>query len=324
MCAILIEGNFMKLLISLITLSLLTQLSATQIPLKTGWNLIGINSTDPVTILNSNPNIVKAAGGGVGGGGDFGYNRAYSQYAKGSMKLGQGYWILTDSDTTLAYTPSTQTNSSIELLEGWNLINSCVEIDAANIATDYPNVTKAAGGGVGGGGDFNYNKDYAQYAKGVTKVGQGYWFKVDNPFNITCILPFDYRAWGMGGDADNSKLTVMVNGIYYTLVAYSKLDIQQSNASTAGDVTSFTGKLNSKTIIDIFTISNDYNSHKVVINLYNNDSNFTKDSLLINSEPIVANNSYQTYDLIVENADDYRPIEPTDANIEMPPVAPVF
>jgi len=124
------------------------------------------------------------------------------------MKLGQGYWIQTDADTSLSYTKSTQTLSSIELKEGWNLINSCIEIDATNILTEYPNVIKAAGGGVGGGGDFRYDREFAKYAKGITKVSQGYWFKVDQPFVIECTStpPVDINK------------TIIHNGVTYKTV----------------------------------------------------------------------------------------------------------
>ena len=161
-------------------------LKANEIQLKSGWNLVGVDSTDSVAILSSNLDVLKAAGGGVGGGGDFRFDKAFSQYATGNMKLGQGYWILADSDTNLTYTISSQTQVSVELLEGWNLINTCIEINATDILSQYPNVIKASGGGVGGGGDFRYDKDFAQYAKGTTKVGQGYWFLADKAFSIRC------------------------------------------------------------------------------------------------------------------------------------------
>ncbi len=315
----------MKTTKRVIALSLLTlSLNANEIQLKTGWNLIGVNSTDQVSELSKNQNILKAAGGGVGGGGDYRYDKSFAQFASGTMKLGQGYWINTNADTSLSYTPSSQTNTSIELLSGWNLINTCTEIDAKEILTKYPNVLKAAGGGVGGGGDFRYDKSFAQYATGLTKEGQGYWFKVDEPFSITCIAPFIYRTWGLGGDADNSKLTVMVNGVYYTLVAYSNLNIEQSNASTSPDITTFIGTLNSKPITNSFVISNDYNTHEVVIKVFSDENNMTNETLITQSQAITANNSYVTYDIAIQNADDYRPIQPTDTNIEMPPSAPLF
>lgn len=315
----------MKTTKKLIVFSVLSiALNADEIQLKTGWNLIGINSTDPVSELTHNQNILKAAGGGVGGGGNYRYDKSFAQFASGSMKLGQGYWLKTDADTTLSYTPSTQINSSIELLSGWNLINTCVEIDAKEILTKYPNVVKAAGGGVGGGGNFRYDKSFAQFASGVTKEGQGYWFKVDEPFSITCIPPYQYRTWGLGGDEDNSKLTVMVNGVNYTLIAYSNLNIEQSNASTSPDITTFVGTLNSKVITSSFVIANDYNTKDVVIKVFSDENNMTTETLITQSQAITANNSYVTYDITIDNADDYRPIQPTDTNIEMPPAAPVF
>jgi len=315
----------MKLYQKLTTICFLAlTLNADQIQLQEGWNLIGINSTDSASSLTANTNILKATGGGVGGGGDFRYDKEFSQYASGNIKQGQGYWIKANTTTSLTYNKSTQNLSSIELLEGWNLINPCIEIDASQILTKYPNVVKATGGGVGGGGDFRYDREFAQYATGITKDTQGYWFKSDSSFSITCISPFEYRAWGMGGDDVNSKLTVMVNGINYTLVSYSKLNIEQSNASTQPDTTVFTGILNQKNITNSFSISNDYNTHEVVIKVFNNDTDFTNDTFLIQSEAIVANNSYLTYNINIDNPDDYRPIQPIDNNIEMPPMAPVF
>ncbi|MDB2562103.1 hypothetical protein N9X61_00715 [Sulfurimonas sp.] len=307
---------------SLVLLSM--ALTSSEVALKTGWNLIGIDSTDSVNILTTNQNITRAAGGGIGGGGDFNYNKQYSQYAQGSMKLGQGYWIKSDADTSLTYT-KVSSASSIDLKIGWNLINTCVEINAADIINDYPAVTRAAGGGIGGGGDFNYNKQYAQYAQGTTKVGQGYWFKVDQDMTITCASPYEFRAWGIGGDEINSRLIVMVNGVNYTLAAYSKLDILSTDASTAGDSTTFVGSLNGKNTVGIFKISSDYHTHDVAIKVFKGDNNITDENLVTVSDPLIASNgAYLNYNIIIENPDDFRPIAPTDTSIAMPPVAPSF
>ena len=308
-------------LITLVLLFALT-LSANQITLKTGWNLIGIDSTDQVNILKNNQSIIRAAGGGVGGGGDFNYNRDFSQYATGSMKLGQGYWIKVDTDTTLTYTKSTAQIATVDLKTGWNLINTCVQIDASNVLKKYPAVIRAAGGGVGGGGDFNYNRQYAQYATGVTKAGQGYWFKVDKNMSIQCTSPYTFRALGSGGDTINSKLTVFLNGVQYTLVPYSTLNL--NNYSTAAEITTFNGTLNSKKLKNIFAISADYKTKYVVIKVFKNATNFTKANLVATSRPIQANGNFLTYNITIDNPHDFRPIAPTDTNIAMPPVAPEF
>lgn len=311
-----------KILLPLVLLSL--TLNAAEVELKQGWNLIGIDSTDSVSILNENSSILEATGGGIGGGGDLNYDKEYSQYAEGVMKLGQGYWVKTDADTTLTYTKASLSTPSIELKTGWNLINPCVEIDSKNVLNDYPNVEEATGGGMGGGGNFDYNKEYSQYAEGVTIVDQGYWFKVTEPFSIACRSPYDFRAWGVGGDGVNSQLTTMLNGVNYTLVAFSKLNIASNEASTSGERTTFAGTLNTKDTSRTFRISSDYNTHDVVVKVFNNDNNFSNENLVATSDALIANNSLVNYAINIQNPDDYRPIEPTDTNIEMPPAAPVF
>lgn len=274
-------------------------------------------------MLHNHPSITRAAGGGVGGG-DFNYNSSFSQYAKGTMKLGQGYWIKSDSDTSLTYTKASLGIASVDLKVGWNLVNTCVEIDSSNILNDYPSIERAAGGGVGGGGDFNYNRQFSQYAKGITKLGQGYWFKVDQDMSITCTSPYEFRAWNNTGNNNYLKLTTMLNGVNYTLAVYSKLDIAFGNTSTSGVLTTLVGNLNTKDIVDILVIAEDYNTHDVVVKVFKDANNFTEENLVAISEPLLANNGFLNYNITIQNPDDYRPIAPTDTNIAMSPVAPSF
>ena len=195
---------------------------ADTINLKTGWNLIGIPSSLSASSLSSNSNILSATGGGVGGGANFTYNKQYSQYASGNFILGQGYWIKVDADTTLDYVKE-NTPSSILLKTGWNLIHPINTLVATELS-QYPQILSATGGGVGGGANFTYNKQYSQYASGETILGQGYWIKVSEDLTLE-FSGFDYRAWGVGGDDINSMATIRINGIEYSILVYSKLDI---------------------------------------------------------------------------------------------------
>ena len=102
------KDHFMKPINIFLSFSIVatTLINADQVDLKKGWNLIGVDSTDPVTILTTNPYVLKAAGGGVGGGGDFRYDRKYAKYAKGITKDGQGYWFKVDEEFSLKCSPT--------------------------------------------------------------------------------------------------------------------------------------------------------------------------------------------------------------------------
>ena len=286
--------------------------------LKEGWNLIGIPSTDSVTILETNSEIEKATGGGVGNTNSFVYLK--DSFSRGSFLLGQAYWIKSSSDTSLEYTSSI-TPSSITLSEGWNLIYPFSTISAESLA-DYPEIEKATGGGVGNTNSFVYLKDV--FSRGETLENQGYWIKASSSFDMIFEM-FDYRAWGIGGDDISSKANIRINGIPYTVFIYSTLDILQSNASSSGDFTLFTGSSLGKTVPAI-QINADYTDQNVKLKFFASDSVFDDTTLVYESDPLVANASLVEYgNLVFANPDDYSVPQPTDSNPELlPPASPTF
>ena len=293
-------------------------LVADTVELKTGWNLIGIPSTELASMLSNNTNIEKATGGGVGNTNAFTYLKSIN-YSRGNFILGQAYWVKALNDTTLNYT-KTSTPNKIMLTQGWNLIYPFKTLPASDLA-NYPEVEKATGGGVGNTNAFTFLKSI-NYSRGETLPNQGYWVKATAQFDMI-FQSFDYIAWDVGGANIANNSTFRLNGVLYTMYVYSTQDIDQSNASGAGDFTLFQGTVSSKNIPAI-SINGDYVNNEVALKIFKGENNTTAEALVLESEPLLANNNVVAFNLTIQNPDDFRPISPTDTNIEMPPVAPVF
>jgi hypothetical protein len=93
---------------------------------------------------------------------------------------------------------------------------------------------------------------------------------------------FIYRAWGMGGDAQNSKIELSLAGKTYTVLAYSdSKNITPMNASTAGDVTTIiiTVQKDGMSQEGHLTISKDYLESSIVLKAYASTTSFDRYTL---------------------------------------------
>ena len=201
---------------------------------------------------------------------------------------------------------------NIEILEA---------IDAIDLA-DYPSIVKVSTGGVNSDG-FTYSRSKKEYASGTFSPGHAYWIYVDNDMQLIFNM-YNYKAWGIGGDIPFSKAKSRVNGVTYTVLAYSTLDIDSSSANTSGEATIFVGTLMDKDVPH-FQINDDYTNKAVRIKVFKGTTDFNDTTYIGQTEPMIANRDYVTYpNIAFTNPDDFRPLEPSDTNIEMPPSAPVF
>jgi len=309
------KESILKFLIALLILC--TTVFSETIQLKEGWNLIGIPSEDSATIFESNSDIELVTGGGAAGSSMF-YMPNIS--SNGNFVLGQGYWIKASNDTTLSYTKKTTLPSTIQLFEGWNLIYPFTEMSISDFAS-HPEITLALGGGVGNTNSFFYMPGLSGSA--VTLPNQGYWVKVSSNIVLTFKM-YDYRAWGVGGDTLNSKANIRVNGVTYTVFAYSMLDIEQSNANTGGNVVVVTGDLNGKSF-NALALSEDYIDQNLQLKVFESDTLFDETTFVSQSDvKLVSNNQVDFSNLTFNNPNDYSVPVPTDTSIEMPPASPVF
>jgi len=297
---------------------LTTSLSAESLSLKQGWNLIGIASKMSASDLQSNSNIEKVVTGGRTSV-TFIYDKAAS-FSLGEMTLGQGYWVYVNADTTLEYTKELTLPSTVSLKSGWNLVHLFEEMDSSEMS-NYTEINKVVTGGVSSD-TFIYDRS-ASFALGTMKLGQGYWINVDNDMEFV-FNRFTFRAWDIGGDTQTSKSIFRLNGVDYTMFAYSSLNIEEQNANTSGGSTILRGTVMSKSV-PIIQVNDDYTDKTVALKIFKSTSVFDDTTLITQSGSIVASTGVVDYpNITFENLDDFRPIEPSDTNIEMPPSAPVF
>lgn len=291
-----------------------------ELTLKPGWNLVGIASEDAASVLSSTTEISKATGGGVGNKNSFVYLKDLN-YSRGNFLLGQAYWIKLEGNENkiFEYTKVSSTPSQLVLKSGWNLVYPFKTLKASDLA-NYPQIEKATGGGVGNSNSFVYLKEI-NYSRGESLPNQGYWIKVSDSVDevVLNFVDFDYRAWGVGGDSNNSKSSFRLNGIDYTMLVYSLVNISPSESSSSNNFTLMSGTVLNKNIPSI-QINEDYLNKKVILKIFKSKSVFDDTTLVFKSDEILINsNSISFLNIVFKTKDDFIPISPSDDNIELPP-----
>ena len=81
---------------------------------------------------------------------------------------------------------------------------------------------------------------------------------------------FQYRAWGMGGEALHSKATLDFDANMYTVKAFSEKSIAQTNASLSGEVTTIIVHLEKDGVTKQaqLTLAKNYLNSEIVIKVY--------------------------------------------------------
>ncbi len=320
------------------TLLLSTLLSAQTIDILNGWQLLGAKNDINVTEFdNSCVNYIWKYDTTNAATPQWqlhiqnsSENHGYPQIT--SIKPGEGFWVKGNASCNITLSSTTTVVAEeIDIIKGWQLLGAIQDISVSKfdgcvdfVWTYHESFSPQWQLHIANGQNIDYNTSLISPLTSNINAGDGFWIRGNSSCSIDMTqspvsTSYDYRAWGKDGDTQNSQLTVMVNGVYYTLVAYSNLNIAQSNASTNANVTFFNGKLNSKNITEIFSISNDYTNKNVIIKVLNANG-----SVVQQTQPINVNTTFMSYDITVQNVDDYRPIQPTDTNIEMPPATPIF
>ncbi len=214
--------------------------------------------------------------------------------------------------------------NNVVLKKGWNLIGIPSTFEASFLSK-YPSILSATGGGLGGGSDFSYDKSLpVEFQSGVTKEGQGYWINVSDDMTLEFLAKFLYRAWGIGGDDIYSLSKLRINGINYTVIPYSTLSIDQSNASLQGEFSLLVGNVLSKTIPQI-KINSDYIDKKIKLKFYASEDTFDDTTLIKTSEEILVKSGATQYgNISFINPNDYSVPQVKDDGSELPPIGPSF
>lgn len=299
-----------------------TVLFSASIELKQGWNLIGINSNDAASSLESQVTISKILGGGDGPSKDFRYNKAIAFAASGNFVVGQSYWAFVDADTQLIYNEISTLPASIEIVAGWNFINPLSPINAVDLPVDYPFVERMLSGG-NNPNNFIYNSALPiDFASGTTVEGNGYMLKASQGFTMYFAV-YNYMATGIGTAPGDVKSQLRINGVPYTFIPYSNIEVSLGSTSGAG-ATTIAGTVAGK-ILPAMVISADYDQKNIIFKIYSSTDTFDDTTFVKNTQTFLANgNAVNFGNIALDNVDDFRPINATDSNIELPPVAPSF
>jgi predicted porin len=183
------KAKILKLLIG--SVLCYSSLSADELSLKQGWNLIGTNSETSLSGISGSlgsDNLLVVQGPTKT------YQKAYVDAGTSFLndfdgfEIGKGYWVKLNSAATLTYTPSNfSSNQEISLNTGWNLIDplSSMTIDNIKSALGSDNLLVIQGP------TKTYQKAYVDAGTSFLndfeefEVGKGYWVKVSSSATLT-------------------------------------------------------------------------------------------------------------------------------------------
>jgi len=176
-------------LIATLLLGVQSSVIADNLQLYTGWNLVGANSSLSLEALKGaigEENLLMIQGSeksykkeNVDNGTDF--LNDFTQFEEG-----KGYWINVSTEAIVDFTPKNDT-ITIDLAEGWNLINPTAEMTLEQILAQVGEENLLAIAGI----DKTYKKSYiddgTDFLNDFRKFEepQGYWVKVDYAVSLT-------------------------------------------------------------------------------------------------------------------------------------------
>ncbi|WP_457598339.1 hypothetical protein [Hydrogenimonas sp.] len=118
-----------------------------------------------------------------------------------------------------------------------------------------------------------------------------------------------------------SVKTLMVNGRYYTLRPFSYLNIDENDANP--DAIDINGSFRGRDFT--LKIADNYIGTKILVRAFEGKTLLDVTSPVAETEMTeLASTSVYVGDIVALRLDDFKPIEPTDTSIQMPPAAPEF
>jgi|GEM_PF-1259520 len=296
------------MLLFFLTLLFSTSLMAVSLPLKSGWNLIGMDATISLSQLQSkvgtdNLEVVQ--------GPTKTYQKKYVELDLAflndftSFEKGVGYWIQLQHDVTIEYTPETYVGeSSTTLNSGWNLINPLVNFTLEEIIAQLgvQNILVIQGSVK------TYQKHYVDDNKSflndftVFETGHGYWIKLVEPATLHYVFDLTQQALDNTGTLVSYDMTLGSN--VYTIQLYTS---QAPTSTNSQSTIAVYGTLNGESTGSKIKLNSTYPSDtQFQIKVF--DSNGTQ----VGQSAILAYNAdvINFGALTVENSTVEPPIEP--------------
>ncbi len=115
-----------------------------------------------------------------------------------------------------------------------------------------------------------------------------------------------------------SESSVTINGLDYTLIPYSSIDVDKNSILDDDKYITINGSINKNNILNPIYIPSNYQNVEIFIQVYDDDK------FIFESKAFIADNVNINFDINSDMINGYKPIIPDDSTIDMPPIAPSF
>lgn len=244
----------------LLALFLSVSAFADTLSLKAGWNLIGTNSQDSLSIAQSSigtSNLLVIQGAGVT------YQKSYVDQGLSflnnftAFEIGKGYWVKLANDAMFSYTKASLSGSIVlSLKAGWNLVDPLQDTSLTDILTQLgnANVLVIQGAGV------TYQKAYVDQGLSFLnnfssfEDGKGYWIKLNNDANLTFSFSDNLNFQAVDNSANLIQKSFSVNGNNVSVKVFTDSNITTTSTGTL----SIYGLINSTAITSELQLNGNY------------------------------------------------------------------
>ncbi|WP_108064298.1 hypothetical protein [Poseidonibacter lekithochrous] len=110
---------------------------------------------------------------------------------------------------------------------------------------------------------------------------------------VLVLNAYEYRAYDVGGNSENSKVSANIKGEVLTLLPFSNLDITPEKISLSGDFILLFVSLNNREIKEPIKLSSDYKNQNIVLKVFQSDKKFDESTLLLESKEIYLDSDFR-------------------------------
>ena len=304
-----------------ILLALLIGVSAyaDTLSLKAGWNLIGTNSQDSLSSIQSSlgaNNLLVVQGAGVT------YQKSYVDQGLSflnnftTFEIGKGYWVKLNNDATLSYTKASLSGSiSLALKAGWNLVDPLKDLDLNTTLSQLgaSNALVIQGAGV------TYQKSYVDQGLSFLnnfstfQDGNGYWIKLNTDANLTFSMNSALAFNAVDNSGNPIQKTLNVDGTNIVVKVLSDLNISSTSNGTLG----IYGLINTTSTGSNLQLNGNYSvGTKFQVVVYNATNSLIGTSQIVSYQGVAMDFGSITVDF--STTIDTPPEPPTDSGIPTP------
>lgn len=110
---------------------------------------------------------------------------------------------------------------------------------------------------------------------------------------VLVLNAYEYRAYDIGGNSENSKVSIKIKEEVFTLLPFSNLDISSDKISLGGDFILLFISINDQKIKEPIKLSSDYKNQAIVLKVFKSDKKFDESTFFLQSNEVYLDKDFK-------------------------------